>query len=50
MQMGKNVALVALGAAALWMYQKYSKPVMRKAEEIMNDALEMADKKLDDMM
>lgn len=50
MQMGKDIALIAMGALAVLMYQKYSKPVMKKAEELMNDALEVADKKLDNMM
>ncbi len=50
MQMGKDVALIALGAMGMFLYQKYSKPVMEKAEELMNDAVRMADKKLDQMM
>ncbi len=50
MQMGRDMLLVALGMVGVLAYQKYSKPVMKKAEELMNDALKMADKKLDEMM
>ncbi len=50
MQIGKDMALVALGAAMVLVYQKYSKPMMKKAEKWMNEAVEMADEKLDKMM
>lgn len=50
MKMGKNVALMALGAGAVLAYQKYSKPVMKKVEKTANKALKKADNKLENMM
>ena len=50
MKMGKSVALMAVGAASVLAYQKYSKPVMDKMEKTANKALKKADKKLENMM
>lgn len=50
MKMGRNVALMAVGAASVLAYQKYRKPVMDKMEKTANKALKKADKKLENMM
>lgn len=46
----KDIALVALGATMVLAYQKYHKPVMEKAEKVLDDTLKAANKKLDKMM
>jgi hypothetical protein len=50
MKMGKNIALMALGAGAAMAYQKYNKPVKKKAEKLANKAVKKADRKLENMM
>ena len=50
MKIAKVVGLMAAGAGAVLAYQKFSKPVMKKMQEIMDDALLKADEKLDDMI
>jgi hypothetical protein len=50
MQTCKDIALVALGATAVLMYQKYHEPVMRKMECAANKMMRKADKVLDDML
>ena len=50
MKIAKIVALMAAGAGAVLAYQKYSKPVMKKMQEVMDDVLLKADEKLDDMI
>lgn len=50
MQIGKDVALVALGATAVLAYQKYNKPVMEKIVKAKDEVLKKADKKLDSMI
>jgi hypothetical protein len=50
MQIGKDVALVAIGAAAVLAYQKYHKPVMEKIEKTTEEVLKRANKKLDSMI
>ena len=50
MKIAKTVALMAAGAGALLAYQKYSEPVMDKMEEIADEAMRKASKKLEDMM
>lgn len=50
MQIGKDVALVALGAAAVLAYQKYNKPVMEKIVKVKDEVLKNANKKLDSMI
>ena len=50
MNIVKSMALIAMGAGAVLAYQKYSEPVMEKLEEIANDAIKKADRKLEDMM
>lgn len=50
MKIGKNMALMAMGAGAVLAYQKYSKPVMKKVEKVADDAIKKANKTLEDMM
>ena len=50
MKIVKSMALVAMGAGAVLMYQKYSEPVMRKLEDLAEEAIIKADRKLEDMM
>ena len=50
MKMGKNVALMALGAGALMAYQKYNKPIKKKAEKVASKAAKKADRKLENMI
>ena len=49
MKIAKIVGLMAAGAGVVLAYQKYSKPVMKKMHEIIDDAIEKADEKLGDM-
>lgn len=49
MKIAKTIALMAAGAGVVLAYQKFSKPVMKKMQEIMDDALEKAEEKLGDM-
>lgn len=50
MKIVKSMALIAMGAGAILAYQKYSEPMMRKLEDLAEDAMIKADKKLEDMM
>ena len=50
MKIVKSMALIAMGAGAVLAYQKYSEPMMRKLEDLVEDAMIKADKKLEDMM
>lgn len=50
MKVAKIIALMAAGAGAVLAYQKYSKPVMDKMQNIMDDALTKVNEKLDDMI
>lgn len=50
MKIMKSVALIAVGAGAVLAYQKYSEPVMNKLEDIADEAMKKANKKLEDMM
>ena len=50
MKIVKSMALIAVGAGAVLAYQKYSEPVMEKLQNIADDAIKSASKKLDDMM
>ena len=44
------MALIAMGAGAVLAYQKYSEPVMLKLEDLAEDTMQKATKKLEDMM
>lgn len=50
MSIVKSMALMAVGAGAVLAYQKYSEPLMDKLEEMANEAMRKADRKLEDMM
>ena len=50
MKILKSMALIAVGAGAVLAYQKYSEPVMEKLEDIADDVMKKANKKLEDMM
>lgn len=50
MKIVKSMALMAMGAGAILAYQKYSEPLMDKLEQLAEDAMLKADKKLEDMM
>lgn len=50
MKIMKSMALIAVGAGAILAYQKYSEPVMNKLEDIADEAMKKANKKLEDMM
>ncbi len=50
MKIVKSMALIAVGAGAVLAYQKYSEPVMEKLEDIADDVMKKANKKLEDMM
>ena len=49
-QVYRDMALFALGATSVLMYQKYKEPVMRKLECAANTMMKKADEVLDDMM
>ena len=50
MKIVKSMALIAMGAGAVLAYQKYSEPVMKRLEDLAEEAMIKADKKLEDMM
>ena len=50
MKVLRSMALVAMGAGAVLAYQKYSEPVMQKLEDLAEDTMKKATKKLEDMM
>ena len=50
MKMTKDIALMAMGAGAVLAYQKYSKPAMKAMSTAMDNALDKADKKLENMI
>lgn len=50
MRMTKSMALMAMGAGAVLLYQKYNEPVKRKLEQTVGKKMDQAGKKLEDMM
>lgn len=50
MKIGKNIALLAMGAGAVLAYQKYNKPVMKKMNKVVDKTIKKANNKLEDMM
>lgn len=50
MKIIKSMALIAAGAGAVLAYQKYNEPVMNKLEDIVDETMKKANKKLEDMM
>ena len=49
MKIAKSMVLMAIGAGAVLAYQKYSEPLMNKLEDVTDDILNKANKKLDSM-
>lgn len=50
MKLGKNMALIGLGAGAVLAYQKYNKPVMKKMEKVVDKTMKKTNDKLENMM
>ena len=50
MKIAKIVGLMAAGAGVVIAYQRYSKPVIEKMQELMDNALVKMDEKLDEMI
>ena len=50
MKIVRSMVLVAMGAGAVLAYQRFSEPVMKKLEDLAEEAILKADKKLEDMM
>lgn len=50
MKMGKNLSLIALGAGAMYMFDRYNQPVRQNLEKTVDKTLKKANKKLEDMM
>ena len=50
MKLAKSVALMGMGAGAVLAYQKYSKPVMKKMNKLMDSKMKQLDNALENMM
>lgn len=50
MKIMKSMALMTMGAGAVLAYQKYSKPMMKKVESMVNDMKEKTNDALENMM
>ena len=50
MKLGRNLALMALGAGAVLAYQKYNKPVMKKMEKVVDRTMKKTNDTLENMM
>ena len=50
MKLMKNVALMSMGAGAVLAYQKYSKPMMKKIDKLVESKMTKVDNKLENMM
>lgn len=50
MKLSKDIALMMMGAGAMYAYQKYNEPVMHKVEKTVDKTLKKANNKLEDMM
>ena len=50
MKLGKDLALMGLGAGAVLAYQKYNKPLMKKMDKMMKKTKKKANNTLEDMM
>ncbi len=48
-QMGKNIALMAIGAGAVLAYQRYNKPLAKRMDRMVDKTLDKASKTLEDM-
>ena len=45
----KDLALMSLGAGAVLAYQKYSKPIMKKMNKLMDSKMKQIDDALENM-
>lgn len=50
MKLGKDLALMGLGAGAVMAYQKYGAPMKIKAEKAINKTMKKLDNKINQMM
>lgn len=50
MKMLKDMTFMAMGAGAVLAYQKYSKPMMKKMNQVMKSAKKQASETLEDMI
>lgn len=50
MKLAKDIALMSLGAGAVLAYQKYSKPVMKKIDKLMDSKVKKMDAAIENMM
>lgn len=50
MNLMKSAALMAMGAGAYMAYEKYKAPMTKKMNKMADEAISMANKKLDNMM
>ena len=50
MKLAKDLALMGLGAGAVLAYQKYSKPVMKKIDKLVDTQMKKVDNALENMM
>lgn len=49
MKIAKSAMLMAAGALAVMVYQKYSEPLMCKMQDIADDMIDKVNDKLEDM-
>ena len=50
MRMTKSMALMAMGAGAVLLYQKYNEPIKEKFEKTIGKKVRQTGSKLEDMM
>lgn len=50
MKLAKDLALMGLGAGTVLAYQKYSKPVMKKIDKLVDTKMKKVDNALENMM
>ncbi len=50
MKMSKNLALMALGAGAVLVYQKYNKPIRNQVEKVIDKTMKKSENQLGNMM
>ncbi len=50
MRLGRNLALMSLGAVSVLAYQKYNKPIRNKVEKFVDKTMKSSENKLENMM
>ncbi|MDD2181637.1 MAG: hypothetical protein PHW32_04645 [Bacilli bacterium] len=50
MKLGKNLALMSMGAAAVLAYQKYNKPIRKQVEKVVDQTMKKTENKLENMI